>query len=342
MANFNEVSKEIPQGHRALSNKPVRVICIDGGGMRGIVPATFLEAMEQISGQSISELFDVAVGTSTGAILAAGLNVAADDGKSARYSASHFVNLYKDMGSTIFHRKRSLIHVLGGIVHPTYDPSSYEALLRDHFGDATIGQSLSEIAVPSIELQDMNMHIFSRVQARADQSRDFYVRDLIRAATAAPTYFPAAELSSIDGSRSGTFVDAGVSTNNPGMIAYAESRIVEADAECFFVSLGTGAITKPINAINARTWGEVEWIKAIFDLQGDAQSSYTTTVLQDLMELNPGNHFRRFQIDLHMMPFAMDDTTPAHMDKLRAAAQAGVREQEKELKELVRRLQDAA
>lgn len=294
--------------------------------MRGIVPATFLETIEEISGLGIAELFDVMVGTSTGAILAAGLSVANEDRK-PKYKSTDFVKLYQDMGKTIFHKDRSILEVLDGISRPSYNPAGYEKLLKDYFEEATLSEALCELAVPSIELEDMNMHIFTRSNARADSQHDFKIRELIRAATAAPTYFPAAKVTSVDDKTKGTFVDAGLSTNNPGVIALAEAKSLAQDAHYLFVSLGTGAITKPINAMKATNWGEIEWIKSIFDLQGDAQSSYTETAIATFLEGNKNNAYHRFQIDLHRLPFQLDDTKPKHIEELRAAAIKATQEQ---------------
>lgn len=317
----------------------IRVLSVDGGGMRGIVPATFLESIEKISGRGVAELFDVMVGTSTGAILTVGLTVANENNK-PKYTATDFIKLYQEMGDVIFHKDRSLLEVLDGVTRPSYDPSGYEKLLKDYFAEAILSQSITELAVPSIELEDMNMHIFTRYNAKKDTQHDFKVRELIRAATAAPTYFPAAKVSSIDGKMSGTFVDAGLSTNNPGMIALAEAKTLAADADILFVSLGTGAITKPIDAMKAKTWGEVEWIKSIFDLQGDAQSSYTETVISTFLKSNKNNRYHRFQIDLHQLPFQLDDTKPEHIEELRLAAVKSTKEQFNTINLLTQRLME--
>jgi patatin-like phospholipase/acyl hydrolase len=323
----------------ARAGKPLRVLSIDGGGMRGIVPATFLEHLEALSGRRIADLFDVAVGTSTGSILAIGLNVPAADGR-PKYSATDFVNMYKDLGATIFHEDRKLLKILDGVTRPTYDPAGYEKVLHDYFGDATMADMIVEVAVPSIELEDMYMHVFSRARGRKGAGSNFLVREVIRAATAAPTYFPAATVSSLDQRSSGTFVDAGVSTNNPGILAFAESVEVRNSESCIFVSLGTGALTKPINAMKARNWGEVEWLKVIFDLQGDAQASYTETTIQEMLRDKARSYYHRFQVDLHQLPFSMDDTKPEHLEELRNAAKTYVANNDAQIHELVKLLLD--
>src|SRR5216683_2020841 len=90
----------------------ISVLSIDGGGIRGMIPAAFLSRLEQQTGHRVSELFDYVAGTSTGGILAAGLGVARPGG-AAPYSAADLMGLYRDEGGNIF--SRSLIHTLGSL-----------------------------------------------------------------------------------------------------------------------------------------------------------------------------------------------------------------------------------
>ena len=82
-------------------NRKRRVLSIDGGGIRGIIPALVLAHLEQQTGEPCSALFDLMVGTSTGGVLALGLSV--EDG-SARplFSAQQLVKLYEEHGEEIF------------------------------------------------------------------------------------------------------------------------------------------------------------------------------------------------------------------------------------------------
>ena len=57
----------------------IRLLSIDGGGMRGILPLLVLRYLESVSAKPAIEMFDFIAGTSTGAIIAAGLTAAADN-----------------------------------------------------------------------------------------------------------------------------------------------------------------------------------------------------------------------------------------------------------------------
>ncbi|MDB5571858.1 MAG: Patatin [Hyphomicrobiales bacterium] len=317
--------------------RTVRVLSIDGGGMRGVVPATFIDALETMSGKPITELFDLFVGSSTGALLALGLNVPDANGR-PKYAAKDIIKLYDDSGPIIFNKRKGLLEWTAGITKPTYDPTGFEALLTRYFGDVTIADAIRHVAVPAIHLEEMNMEIFTRRAAQKSPDYNFTMRSLVRAATAAPTFFPAASISSTNGARMGTYLDAATSTNNPAVIGLAESGVVYKDDRVVMVSLGTGSISKPIDAMRAKNWGEIEWVQAVFDLQNDAQSSYTERVLKDFLLDAERDMFFRFQIGLRDIPVAMDETRKDHLDFLKETSALEIKRRLPEVRQLLDRL----
>ena len=79
------------------------VLAVDGGGVRGVIPARVLQAIEEELKRPVCELFDVVAGTSTGGIIALGLTKPIDPGRhQPAYAASDLVDLYKNDGGQIF------------------------------------------------------------------------------------------------------------------------------------------------------------------------------------------------------------------------------------------------
>lgn len=76
------------------------MLSIDGGGVRGIIPALVLDHLERSTGSPCAELFDLMVGTSTGGIIALALSLA-DEGGGSRYSANDLVTLYSERSDDI-------------------------------------------------------------------------------------------------------------------------------------------------------------------------------------------------------------------------------------------------
>src|SRR3954449_12357803 len=81
----------------------MKVLCIDGGGIRGLIPALVLAEIERRTGRPTFELFDLIAGTSTGGILACGLTCPGEDGR-PRHSAEELADLYRTEGPRIFDR----------------------------------------------------------------------------------------------------------------------------------------------------------------------------------------------------------------------------------------------
>ena len=89
-----------------VNKKQVKVLSIDGGGIRGILPLVILDEIEKRTGKQIYELFDYVAGTSTGGIIAAGLTVPCDnDKKKAKHRAKDILNVYLNRGESIFSPK---------------------------------------------------------------------------------------------------------------------------------------------------------------------------------------------------------------------------------------------
>ncbi len=161
----------------------IKVLSIDGGGIRGVIPAVILQHIEAEAGKPISELFDMIVGTSTGGILACGLAMPGDDGK-PKFSTSDMLALYVDRGKDIFHRSfwRGVTS-LAGTTDESYSHEPLENLLKQYLGDATLDQCLTPIVVTSYDIERREPYFFKTTQAREvkNKDRNHYLRDAARA-----------------------------------------------------------------------------------------------------------------------------------------------------------------
>ena|ERR1700720_2026202 len=113
-----------------MADEIIRILSIDGGGIRGIIPARLLQRIEESIGEPASTLFHLIAGTSTGGILGCGLA----KGKSAREIAE----LYADRGGEIFHRSLwDKVTTIDGLSNPDYDPRRSKPSLEKN--SATLG-----------------------------------------------------------------------------------------------------------------------------------------------------------------------------------------------------------
>jgi patatin-like phospholipase/acyl hydrolase len=301
----------------------IKILSIDGGGIRGIIPAMVLAEIEKRTGQPIAHLFDLIAGTSTGGILAVGLAIPRD-ASTPLYSASQLIDLYAKQGARIF--SRSLLHRLaacGNLRREKYTSVGIEQVLLDYFGESRLRDAVTGLLITSYEIERSFPFFFRSAIARERADYDFPAREVARATSAAPTYFPPMKLPS--GTHEGhyTLIDGGMFANNPAACALVEARTTHAAANDFLVvSLGTGELNLRLPYQQAKDWGVVRWAMPVLEVVFDGVSR---TVDYQLRQLMPDGEERtkryyRFQTTLDGHDHRMDNTSPANITALKALA----------------------
>ena len=319
----------------------LKVLSIDGGGIRGIIPATVLAEIENRTQARIAELFDLIAGTSTGGILALGLvKPSADDESQPQYAATDLAELYEKEGKRIF--DRSLWHhfvALDNLLDEKYEAKGLESVLQEYFGDAPLSTAVTETLVTSYELETREPWFFARHKARKDPGWDFPMRFVARATSAAPTYFEPEKLTTTK--PHGGLVDGGVYANNPAMCAYVETKQLHPDADdVLVVSLGTGQHTRPIHYDDAKDWGLALWAKPILNVVFDGVSDTVDHQMKILCrESDEGDpRYYRFQTELDVASDDLDNATATNIAILKQKAQQMIEEQSDSIDALCREL----
>jgi patatin-like phospholipase/acyl hydrolase len=288
----------------------MRVLAIDGGGIRGIIPATVLADLELRAGRPTSKLFDLVVGTSTGGILALGLTAPGEDGKPA-WRADELVELYVREGPVIFHRSVfDRIRSVEGALDEKYPSEGLVSVLERHFGELRLRDALSEVMVTAYDTANRIPFFFRSSRARHDPGQDWAIRDAAHATSAAPSYFEAVKLDSF------SLIDGGVFAANPAMCALAEVLQAREPSEVLMVSLGTGQQTRPLPWERIKDWGALEWARPIIDILLDGQSD--TVDFQARQVLEEG--YWRIQTELNRASDDLDDARPENLEALQAEA----------------------
>lgn len=297
--------------------RPVRILAVDGGGIRGIVPATMLIELQQRLARPLAECFDVVAGTSTGGLVAAA--VCAPDGNGgARYTPEQILEFYVRDCTQIFHRSLPwTVTSLGGLRRPKYPAAGIDAFLAARFGDLQLKDALRPLLLVSYDLARRVPWVFSSVLAAEEAGRNYLVRDVCRATTAAPTYFPAATVRSFAGD-SRELVDGGVCANDPALAAFVVADRLFPGRPALIVSLGTGNVTAPIDGAAARRWGVGGWAWHLLDLLATGQSAMSEASLKKLVGVTArdGSRYVRLQPDLPHDLGRMDDTSPQNVTGL--------------------------
>ncbi len=289
-----------------------KILSIDGGGIRGIIPAVILAEIEHRTKKPICKLFDIVAGTSTGGMLALGL-VMPDNtyhDKPAQ-TAQEMIKMYKNEGRKIF--PPSFLDKLGlaGWNSEKYGEEGIEAVLHNRFGETRLSQALCDTIITSYEIEKRENIIFQSSIAKLEDENDFYMRDIARATSAAPTYFEPAKIKPINKEQHYYLVDGGLFANNPAMCAYTyfiEHVKGRESKECLMLSLGTGNVFKPILYKKAINWGLIGWAKPTIDILFDGISNAIDDQLKIIFKARKNSKYYRFQRELQNEYNDLDDT----------------------------------
>ncbi|MFC1492376.1 patatin-like phospholipase family protein [candidate division KSB1 bacterium] len=335
--------------------KYFRILSIDGGGIRGILPGQILVSLEkELQKQSgsksarIADYFDLIAGTSTGGMLTC-IYLCPDKNNPARpqFSAQDAVDLYLERGDEIF--DVSFWHKIksgDGLLDEKYSADHLEEALKDYFGEMKMDELLRSCMITAYDTRRRRTHFFTKHDAVKTEKDNFLVRDVCRATSAAPTYFEAARIKS-DTKIPYPLIDGGVFANNPALCAYAEARKLSIKncpkkptaKDMVILSLGTGKIKKPYYYKEIKDWGLVQWIKPLIDIlmsAGPETVDYQLKLIFDAVDAK--SQYLRIMPELGTASPEMDD---ASADNLRALAETGAEaaeKNEKNIKKIVKLL----
>ncbi|PQJ34998.1 patatin [Salinibacter sp. 10B] len=312
----------------------INVLSIDGGGIRGFIPALVLQHIEIETGRPTAEHFDLIAGTSTGGILALGLTLPQNGTASdPRYSAEELAALYRDRGEDIFHQPRwRQVASVVNLFDEKYDHSGLEGVLDEYFGDQPVGDGLTDVMVSSYDIQAREPYFF---MSWREPDQTVPMRRAARATSAAPTYFEPAKVAVGDQQR--VLVDGGVFVNNPAVSAYAEAERRYPDEPIRLVSIGTGSATEPIGYDESQEWGKLGWAVETIDIVFDGVSDAADYQLRHVL----GDRFDRFQVPLESASDAMDDASIENLEALAQDAERMMATQADALEALCNRLDEA-
>jgi patatin-like phospholipase/acyl hydrolase len=338
------------------------ILSIDGGGIRGIIPALILAEIERRTGHRIAEMFDMIAGTSTGGMLALGLTVPqTKDVTKPKYKATQLVSFYEEDGKEVFHSSWQDAVTLRGIINERYSSGRFEKVLKKYLGDdVKLSQAITELLITSYEIETCRPFFFTRRKARAKRTSRLNPRmwEVARSTSAAPTYFSPFRINRSRPSHLPplTFIDAGIFVNNPTLCAYAEavnmhSRQLDApssdvqggvskqserpvevrsehavranEVDYVVVSLGTGELNVSIRYEEAKRWGTLHWARPLIDIAYDGSSDTVDGQMRQLMQVVKRPYlYYRFQASLSEANNGLDDTSDWNIQDLKRRAES--------------------
>lgn len=338
--------------------KKVRILSLDGGGIRGIIPATILEYLEKElqrrSGNDrviISDYFDMIAGTSTGGILAA-LYLAgsvAPDEKKREFGAKASLALYKQHGKEIFTPRvgsGGVFTKISKLFKSTYSARNLESILRERLGEVKSSDLEKASLITSYDISERRAVLFTTPLHDEDHIRDFYLRDIARSTSAAPTYFEPALVQSQEGMTC-SLIDGAMFANDPTLCALVEARknhFSRCDGnpeieDMFILSIGTGKVLKKYDYEKVRKWGIGNWAMPILNIMMSSSAEVVNYQVDKLfLAANCSSDYIRLDPDLGLANSEMDDVSDKNLAHLENAARNYINQHQAQLNTVIQKI----
>ncbi|KAL1219608.1 Patatin-like protein 2 [Cardamine amara subsp. amara] len=265
----------------------ITILSIDGGGIRGIIPATILSFLEselqKLDGEEarLADYFDVIAGTSTGGLVTAMLTAPNEQGRPL-FAANEIKDFYLEHCPLIFPQDQCLFsaakNLLKSLTGPMYDGRYLHQLIKDKLGDTRLDQTLTNVVIPTFDIKYLQPTIFSSYEVKTNPLKNALLADISISTSAAPTYLPAHHFQTHDSAgnvKEFNLIDGGVAANNPALLAIGEvtKEITKGNTDFFpikandygrfhVLSLGTGdrKIDEKFDAKECAGWGMLSWL----------------------------------------------------------------------------------
>ncbi len=330
------------------NTKLTRILSIDGGGIRGIIPGQILVALEKKLQQMdhnpdarLSDYFDLIAGTSTGGILTCIylLPDPENPGK-ARFTTEEAVALYLDRGDKIFsisfwQKLKSGI----GIADEKYNDEPLTNSLKEYMGNTMLSSLLRPTLITSYDVENRKGHFFKSHRAKHDKNYDFLAREVARSTSAAPTYFEVSKATNAL-NKEYALIDGGVFVNNPALCAYSEARTTNFDkhrnrpkaSNMMILSIGTGNEDESYPYKKVKKWGAIQWLVPLIDIMMSGVSQTVNYQLHQIYDaVGKPEQYIRLTPSLEKANSKMDDISPENLKALKEAGEINAAKFDKEL-----------
>lgn len=347
----NIFKKEIQEEERFI-------LSIDGGGIRGIIPAVVLSYLSSKINDNIPFYahFDLIAGTSTGGIISLGLalenaEIQKEKKEDFEYYKKVKKNIFKsenifkglikpcadpkliegiylDHGKEIFAPRTRL---LGSVFSDKYDSASLEFFYRTLFHDSKLKDAL----VPTMVVSYDSISGRECLLSSYGKYNETLVRDAARATSAAPLYFSPKIMFDEDGCKL-ALLDGGLIANNPALFAYIEAKKLYPNAKKFTIlSLSTARNIYKFNPTGI-FGGLSSWAEPVMKIYPNSQMVMTDDTLYSL----PDCKYIRIFDEISDEKIKLDDTKPETLQKLHEGGLKLVEKFSQELDDFALRLSE--
>ncbi len=329
--------------------KKYTILSIDGGGIRGIVPAVFLAYIEkqlcQLSNNKQAKLidyFDFFAGTSTGALIVSAL-LSPDKNNNPKYFADELLDIYTSNCQDIFNPSiLSNIKTASGVLDVKYSPDGFAKVLEYYFKDIELKHLLKPCLIPAYNVSEAKNYFFRQHLAKKDPQYNYLVRDACLAACSALSYFPPMTVKSF-GEYSACFLDGGIFAINPSLCAYSEVKkvypYIDSD-NIMLLSIGTGKQTQQYSCDETKHWGSMEWRYPASNIISSSSSEVVHFNIKKIFDNNDSKvNYLRIDPNINEQYYSnMDNCDKNYLDYLVSFANNNIQRYRPQLDSFVRKL----
>lgn len=327
----------------------LRILSLDGGGVRGIAEVRILAYIEKETKLPICELFDLIGGTSAGGMLATLLTTPVSKTiKKPKYTAAEICDILLKETQNLFKQTS------WGIFRSKYDSNAYTEKLLEYYSSSLMKDSLTDTAVYAYNLESMKMEAIT-----SWDKRNYKKIDAVVATSAAQTYFDAHTahpyireqkiikdkkrtvwLKSTDSS---TYTDGGIAANNPTIMLLGNALEKHPHIKQYDVlSIGSGKCFKPIQKEDVQYGGMMTWFRYLQRILNTSQLSVADYYLEQLFNKNNSNgFFTRLNPPLHSSQSKMDNTSQENLNQIILATDQYIHKNKQVFDILIKNLLDA-
>ena len=212
-------------------------------------------------------------------------------------------------------------------------------------GNTTLAESRKNCIVTAYDVTERKAVLFTSPEARKYDHKNYLMRDVARATSAAPTYFELAAIQSMGGAAS-YLIDGAVYAGNPTMCAMVEANksVYESCAnptvnDLYIVSVGTGKEKNKYDYRKAKDWGAVGWARPMIDILLSASAEVVDYQMKQLFNVAEcSDCYVRLEPELGKAKPEMDDASDKNIQQLKDAGECFIKDHVEELDEIARRL----
>ena len=343
-ANTSNLLEESSAEATTKPLKTVRILSLDGGGVRGIAEARFLEHLETQLNMPISSTFHLVGGTSAGGILATFITTPDEPGSEhPKYAAGELVEILQQRSAEMFVQRYLSIF---GLFGPKYRTDTFRSVLSEYLGQETMDNAITHTAVVTYDIVRQNLKTITSW----DRRELFTKVNAINATAAAISYFEPCHITPINNlRRSYDLIDGGTGANNPTLCLLTKAMELYPTADSFeIVSIGSGRADRPLSYTVMKDAGLIRWVPHAPRLFMTGENSKEDTFLREAFLTRTdaqgvdhsafNGHYSRWSPLLNPENTKLDNTTPENLRAIIQATDRHIKSRRQEFDALVERL----